>query len=277
MPDLGTRVSELSVKIQGSVATVTFASPSLRRTLQEDLWRTMEALETNPDVTVVVFTGRRNVFMTGADLGEILALKDRRSAAEYLDLPHSIVAQFCRSKKILIAAINGHCLGGGLELALACDIRLAADHVRDMEGRSVPYLGFPEARLGLVPALGGGYLAAGIVGPSQARELFFNAEPISAEHALQIGLVNAVVSRETLMEEAMRIAGKMAANSGFAVALTKPLLNLNRNEVSLDRALGDAREAFAECCVSGDTIARIKRLQTERLGSFRSSVGAGRG
>ena len=86
MPDPGTRVSELSVKIQGSIATVTFASPSLRRTLQEDLWRTMDALETNPDVTVVVFTGRRNVFMTGADLGEILALKDRRSAAEYLDL-----------------------------------------------------------------------------------------------------------------------------------------------------------------------------------------------
>ena len=274
MPNPGTRVRELSVKILGSIATVTFAAPSLRRTLQEDLWRTMDALETNSDITVVVFTGRRNVFMTGADLGEILALTDRRSAAEYLDLPHSIVTQFCHSKKILIAAINGHCLGGGLELALACDFRLATDHVRNMEGGSIPFLGFPEARLGLVPALGGGYLAAEIVGQSQAKALFFNAEPITAERALQIGLVNAVVSCETLMEEAMRIARKMAANSDSAVALTKPLLDLNRHEVNLDRALRDAREAFAECCVSVDTIERIKRLQAERLGNFRSSVGA---
>jgi enoyl-CoA hydratase len=265
------------VEIQGSIATVVFSSPSLRRALQEDLWQTMDALETNPDVTVVVFTGRRNVFMTGADLGEILALKDRLSAAEYLDLPHAIVAQFCRSKKILIAAINGHCLGGGLELALACDFRLATDHVRDIEGRSVPFLGFPEARLGLAPALCGGYLAARIVGPSQAKELFLYAEPITAEHALKIGLVNAVVSRETLMEEAWGIAQKMAANSASAIALTKPLLDFNRNGLNLDTAMRDAREAFAECCVSPDTIERIQRLRSERLGSFRSLVGAGRG
>jgi enoyl-CoA hydratase len=237
----------------------------------------MDALEANPDIAVVVFTGRRNVFMTGADLGEILALKDRRSAAEYLDLPHSIVAQFCHSKKILIAAINGHCLGGGLELALACDFRLAPDHIRDGEGRSVPFLGFPEVRLGLVPALCGAYLAAGVVGPSQARELLFSAEPVTAEHALRIGLLNAVVSRETLMPEALRMARNMAANSGSAVALTKPLLDLNRSQAGLAQALRDAREAFAECCVSDDTIKRIKRLQAERLGNFRSSVGAGRG
>ena len=75
MPRPGTPVTELSVEIQGSIATVVFASPSLRRTFQEDLWRTMDALEANPDIAVVVFTGRRNVFMTGADLGEILALE----------------------------------------------------------------------------------------------------------------------------------------------------------------------------------------------------------
>jgi enoyl-CoA hydratase/carnithine racemase len=272
-----TLVNELSVDIQGSIATVAFVSPSLRRTFQESLWRAMDTLEADPNVTVIVLTGRRNVFMTGADLGEILALKNRRSAAEYLDLPHSIVAQFCHSKKVLIAAINGHCLGGGLELALACDFRLVVDHVRDMEGRSVPFLGFPEARLGLAPALCGAHLAVGIVGPSQAKELLFNADTITAEHAFRIGLVNSVVSRERLLEEAFRIARKIAANSGFAVALTKPLVDSNRNQENLERALWDAREAFAECCVSEDTRERIKRLQAQRLGNFRSVAGFGRG
>jgi len=235
----------------------------------------MDTLEGNGGVAVIVFTGRRNVFMTGADLGEILALKDRRAAAEYLDLPHSIVTQFCRSRKILIAAINGHCLGGGLELALACDFRVAADHVRDLEGHSVPFLGFPEARLGLAPALGGAYLATGIVGPSKAKELFFYGDPVAAEHALKIGLVNAVVRRETFMEEVRYIAAKMAANSAAAVALTKPLLDRDRNGSSLDAALMDARQAFAECCVSSDTIERIRGLRNERLGKFRRAVGAG--
>jgi enoyl-CoA hydratase/carnithine racemase len=277
MPAPEAPATELSVELQGGIATVTFASPSLQRVFQEDLWRTMDTLENNPEVAVVVLTGRRNIFMTGADLGEILALKDRRAAAEYLDLPHSIVTQFCRSRKILIAAINGHCLGGGLELALACDFRLAVDHVRDMEGHSVPFLGFPEARLGLAPALGGAYLATGIVGSSNAKELFLYGEPVTAAHGLKIGLVNAVVSREALIEEARRIAGKMASNSAAAVALTKPLLNLDRSGRSLDCALMNAREAFAECCVSPETIERIRGLRSERLGKFRSAVGAVRG
>jgi len=272
-----TAANELSVEIQGNVATVTLASPSLRRALQEDLWRTMGILEDNPDVTVIVFTGRRNVFMTGADLGEILALKDRRSAADYLDLPHAIVTQFCNSRKILIAAINGYCLGGGLELALACDFRLVVDHVRDREGRSVPFMGFPEARLGLTPALCGAYFAARIVGPSQARDLFLNADPITSEHALRIGLVDAVVSRELLIEAALQMARKIAVNSSFAMGMTKSLLDQNRNEDGLDRALRDAREAFAACCISADTIARINRFRAERVGNFRGAVGAGRG
>lgn len=236
----------------------------------------MNDLEADPNIAVVIFTGRRSIFMTGAALGEIAVLKEWSAAVEYLELPHSIVSQFCNSGKVLIAAINGYCLGGGLELALACDLRLAVDQVRDVEGRGVPFLGFPEAQLGLVPALCGAYLAEEILGLARAKELFFVAEPITAEHALRIGLVNAVASRETLMDEALQLAQKIAANSSSSLALTKRLLHLRRDGASLEGAMRETRNAFAECCVSADTGERIRRLQAERVGKFRNSVGAGR-
>lgn len=262
---------ELTVALDGSIATVTFLATSLCRRFQEDLWRTMDALESNADVTVIIFTGRRQVFMTGAELGEIAALRDRVSASAYLELPHSIVVQFCNSRKVLIAAINGYCLGGGLELALACDYRIAVDAVTDLAGRKVGFLGFPEARLGLVPALGGGYLAAGLVGLAEAKELFFQADPIDAEHALRIGLVNRVVTAADFRDDVQRMAARMSAHSPLALGLTKQLLERQRNG-DLEAALAQTRTAFAECCAVGDLRQRIGRAKAERVGNFRNLV-----
>jgi enoyl-CoA hydratase len=269
-----TACAEVSVETRGSTAVVTFQSPSLGRSFQQDLWHIMNGLESDPDITVIVFTGRKSVFMTGADLGEIAALNDRRSAIEFLELPHLIVAQFCESTKILIAAINGYCLGGGLELALACDIRVAVDQVRDGDGQSVPFLGFPEAQLGLIPALGGAYLAIEVLGQSQANQLFLGAERITSDRALQIGLVSAVVARENLLDEVLRLAAKIAANSRSSLLLIKPLLHASRKGSSLDLAMRETREAFADCCVSGDKNERIGRMRAERLGRFRDAVSA---
>lgn len=234
----------------------------------------MTVLEADPDVAAIVLTGRRKVFMTGADLREIAALETPAAASEYMELPHEILAQLCRSKKIIIAAINGYCLGGGLELALACDYRLAVDRLTNAKGDDVPFLGFPETRLGLIPAACGAYLAAAVVGLPQAAEMFCSAEPLLATHALRIGLVNALAPAATLADEALRTASAMSANSLHAIALTKALLYRQRNG-ELDEVFRETRTAFADCCAAGDMRQRISALQAERLGQFRNSVAAG--
>jgi enoyl-CoA hydratase len=270
-----TASAELSLEVSGRTAILTFQSPSLGRGLQEDLWRTMNALNADPDIAVIVFTGRRNVFMTGAELSEVLALQDRHAAMQFLDLPHSIVRQFYESSKILIAAINGYCLGGGLELALTCDLRYAVDQVPGGNGESAGFFGFPEAELGLVPALGGAYFARDVLGTMRAKEMLFSAERINAHRALQIGLVNAIFPREALRDEVLRTAQGLSGHSLCALRSTKRLLHLGREAAPLEEALRETRHAFAECCVAGDKDDRIKRMRAERAGHFRQATAAG--
>lgn len=269
-------LNEVSVATKDRIAIVTFEAASLGRALQSDLSREMSDLESDSNIDVIIFTGRKSVFLTGADLREVKPLNDQRSASAFLELPHAIVRQFSDSSKILIAAINGYCLGGGLELALACDIRLVVDEVHDLDGCSVPFLGFPEAQMGLVPALGGACRAIEVVGMSQAKELFFTADRITAARALQIGLVNAVVRRNELIDQAEAMAGRIACNSSFALGHIKHLLHFCRQKSSLPESLAATSAAFVECCISGDKNERIERQKAEAVVRFRNSVGANR-
>jgi enoyl-CoA hydratase len=276
MPTAHGILNEVSVAIKDRIAIVTFEAASLGRGLQSDLSRTMSDLESDSSIDVIIFTGRKRVFLTGADLREVKPLNDRGSASAFLELPHAIVRQFSNSKKILIAAINGYCLGGGLELALSCDIRLVVDEVHDLDGCSVPFLGFPEAQVGLVPALGGAFRAIEVVGMSQAKELFFTADRITAARALQIGLVNAVVRRDELIDQAEAMAGRIANNSSFALGLIKHLLHSCRQKSNLTESLAATSEAFVDCCISGDKNERIERQKAEAVVRFRNSVGSKR-
>lgn len=274
MPNAATELAEVSLERRGQTALVTFQSPSLGRALQRDLWSVMNTLEAAPDIAVIVFTGRRNIFMTGADLTEVLALNDRASAIAFLELPHAIVKQFCESSKILIAAINGYCLGGGLELALTCDFRYAVNHVSDAESDNLPFIGFPEAELGLTPALGGAYFAREVLGLSRAKELLFGAARVDAQRALEIGLIHALFPRDALRDEVLLIADHICAHSASSLKLTKRLLHMHRQSPHLDEALTQTREAFADCCLAGDKDDRIRRMRAERVGRFREAVGA---
>jgi enoyl-CoA hydratase/carnithine racemase len=264
---------EISVSRKERIAIVTFESGALSRPLREELWRTMSDLDGDTETDAVILTGKKRVFMSGADLREVAALADERAVAEFLALAHRLVAKFCHSSKLIVAAINGYCLGGGLELALACDLRLAVSDFRDADGSSVPYLGFPEARLGLVPALGGAHLAAAIIGNGRANELLMSARPITAERAYEIGLVNALVPRERLLQGAEEMTREILINSALAVCGVKRLLQRSRYSPDLERALSDAREAFARCCASPETAARIARSREEQRIRFRQMAG----
>ncbi|MDA8235042.1 MAG: enoyl-CoA hydratase-related protein [Clostridia bacterium] len=127
----------------------------------------------------------------------------------------------------MIAALNGLALGGGCEFALACDIRIAEEHVK---------LGLPEVTLGLIPGLGGTQRMARLVGPAKAKELLFTGNPIPATEALRIGLVNQVVPTGQALEEALKMAKKLAKGAGVAMNYAKYLVNKG-TEVLLQDAL----------------------------------------
>lgn len=264
---------QISIERKSGIAIVTFEAAVLQRALREELWRAFTELENDPGTGVIIVTGKKNVFMAGADLKEVTVLDGEESVADFLGLAHTLVERFCRSPKPVIAAINGYCLGGGLELALACDLRFAVSDFDDAEGRPIPYLGFPEARLGLIPAVGGAHLAAELIGPGRAKELLFSARPITAQRAYDIGLVNRLACRATLMDEAEEAAREMLANSPLALAQTKGLLSRSSYTLNLRAALDDARHAFAVCCQSEEAAACIARSREEQRVAFRRLAG----
>ena len=133
-------------------------------------------------------------------------------------------------RQVTIAAVNGFALGGGCELALACDIRIAAENAR---------FGLPEVGLGILPGGGGTQRLARIVGVGRAKEMIFTCDPIDAQEAYRIGLANHVVPREKLMEECFAMAERIASKASFAVSMAKSAVNLS---MGVDMTSGCTRE-----------------------------------
>jgi enoyl-CoA hydratase/carnithine racemase len=264
---------DLSITRKNGIAMITFEATGLRHSLIYALWRTLNQLEGDPETRTVILTGRRNVFLTGADLEEVTELADRRTAAEFLTIPKLLIGRIYHSRKVLIAAINGYCLGGGLELALACDLRIAVDEVKDWEGQSVPYLGFPEANLGIVPPLGGVRLLAETIGLGRAKELLFSARSITGQRAYEIGLVNMLASPDRIVVEAEALASQILRNTALAIGEMKSLLHSNQYSVDFEAALSEATEAFARCCSSHEKDERIAVLRQGQRTRFKATVG----
>ncbi len=184
--------------------------------LLQALGEALEQLARNPEVRALVLhgSGSRH-FCAGADRDEL----SRRGPEEALDLEaRRVFENLARWPWPTVAAIRGAALGGGLELALACDVRLAA---RDA------VFGFPETALGLIPAAGGCLRAPRILGDSLAREMVLFGRQLSAEEALRFGLVSQVLPGEELLERALALAGKAAARHSLATRLAKQALGLS--------------------------------------------------
>jgi len=265
--------SDLSIIRRNGIATITLEATKLRHSLVYGLWRTLCELEGDPEIRALIVTGRKNVFLTGADLKEVTDLGDGRTASEFLTIPRLLIGRIYHSQKVVIAAINGYCLGGGLELALACDLRIAVDEVRDWEGRSVPYLGFPEANLGIIPPLGGVRFLAETIGLGRAKELLFSAKPVTGLRAYEMGLVNMLASPERLLDEAEALAAQILRNTALAIGEMKALLHKNQYSANFEGALNEANEAFARCCSSGEKDERIATLRQGQKTKFRASTG----
>ena len=237
-----------------SVAIITLNRPEVLNAMNRQLWIDFEsALDTaiqDREIKVLVITGIGRAFSTGADLKESKT-RTKEDYRAYLVGLQEVSRRIIRLEKPTIAAINGYALGSGYELALACDIRIAAEDAQ---------IGSPEARVTSSVTGGALRLVQDLIGPAKARELLFTGEYISGREAERIGLVNRAVPLERLMAEAMTMARKMAANSAFSIKLIKRGLLMAQDSVSLE-ALMDYEIEACLACVS-------TRERTESLQDF---------
>jgi enoyl-CoA hydratase/carnithine racemase len=196
---------------RGSVALLTLNRPpvnALSRTLLDAILHAVEGCARDHDVRAVVLTGGRRAFSAGADVREIEPLSDA-GARDWISHGQRVLNEIGSINRPVVAAIEGFCLGGGLELALACHMRVAG---RDAE------LGLPEIRLGIIPGFGGTQRLPRLVGSGAALELMLTGDSIGAERALAVGLVNRVVEAGRAVEAAVELATRVASRSATAAA-----------------------------------------------------------
>jgi enoyl-CoA hydratase len=209
----------LLVEKKKGVALVTLNRPEFRNALDSQTWSEIkdffQSNQFDQELIVVVITGAGGkAFASGAD---IKMLQSRTALETLRGETHAVLSLVENFNKPVIAAIDGFALGGGCELAMACDIRIATPKSK---------LGQPEVGLGLIPGGGGTQRLQKLVGLAKAKELIFTGEIITAEQALQIGLVNKVVeSSDALIPETMLMANKIAEKGPLAVSLAKMAIN----------------------------------------------------
>jgi enoyl-CoA hydratase len=240
---------------QGGIATIKLNRPKVLNAMNKQLWldfqEALEDVKNDPEMKVLIITGEGRAFSTGADLKDS---KDRtiEQYRDYLVELQETSRKIIRFEKPTIAAINGYALGSGYELALACDIRIAAEEAK---------IGSPEARVTSSVTGGAMRLVQELIGPGKARELLFTSEYIDGKEAERIGLVNRAVPLEGLMEEARKMAEKMAENASFSIKMIKKGLNMARDGVSLDALMDFEIEACLACVFTKERQESLKEFE----------------
>ena len=226
---------------KGHVALIKLNRPQVLNAMNRQLWldfqSALEEVQNDAEIQVLVITGEGRAFSTGADLKDS---KDR-SLEEYrlyLEALQETSRKIIRFEKPTIAAINGYALGSGYELALACDIRIAAEEAK---------IGSPEAKVTSSVTGGAMRLVQDLVGPGKACELLYTAQYIDGIEAARIGLVNQTVPLEKLMETTFTMANQIAENSPFSLKMIKRGLLMARGEASMEAVMDYEVEACLAC------------------------------
>lgn len=235
------------IEREGAIATIVLNRPkalnALNATVLAELVKAFDELEADKGVRAVVITGSGDkAFAAGADIGELNQLGDRAAATAKAKAGHKITAKIEHSRLPVIMAINGFALGGGLELAMAGDIRIAA---------STAKLGQPEVNLGIIAGFGGSQRLPRLVGPGMASYLLLSGEMITADEAKQANLVDKVVPAEQLLPEAKRLANAIAAKAPLAIAATKRAIHKGM-QMDLHDALELEADEFGAVAITGD-------------------------
>lgn len=237
----------------------TDAMNALNSQFFSDLYSLLNKLDNDDEIRVIILTGRgEKAFAAGSDIKEMenLSPHDARSFAL---IAGKAVNKIETVNKPVIGAINGYALGGGCELALACDFRIASEKA---------VFGQPEINLGLIPGSGGIQRLSRLIGLLRSKEMVFTGEVINADTAHNYGLLNKVVPHESLMEEANKMALKMADKSGIMLGLIKSSFNAGRN-MDLSSALTFEIQCFAECFATEDKKEGFSAFSEKRAPNFK--------
>ena len=249
------------VTIAERIATVTLNNPPsnlLNTSVLKELDQLFGTLEADLAVRVVILTASGRSFCTGADIKELAEISTMHQGAEFSGRGQALLNRIERFDKPVIAAINGTCLGGGLELAMACHMRVAAAEIP---------LGLPEIKLGIIPGFGGTQRLSRIIGPSKAAELILTGEIITSEQALAMGLVNRVVPAQEVLQDAKAMGTTVTAKGRLA---TQAALRAIRTSLDSALAEGLARESelFGELCETADKKEGTTAFLEKRLPKF---------
>ncbi|HET9963565.1 MAG TPA: enoyl-CoA hydratase-related protein [Nitrospiraceae bacterium] len=247
--------------ISHHIARITLRNPPanvLNLSMLKELGQVLSEAEEEDFVRVVIITGAGRFFCAGADMNELAHLNGAHAGVEFAVRGQSLFNRIERLDKPVLAAINGPCVGGGLELALACHIRIAA--------QAVP-LGLPEVKLGLIPGFGGTQRLPRVIGASNAAEMILTGESLSAEEALRTGLVSRVVPPDELLSQASAIAAQIAARSKGAI---EAALHAIRGglDIPLSEGLDREAELFGRLCATPEKQQAVQAFLEKRQAKF---------
>jgi enoyl-CoA hydratase len=222
---------------------------ALNSQVLEELEATFDAIDLDATRAVILTGAGEKSFVAGADIGEMSTLTKAEGEA-FGKKGNDVFTKIETFPIPVIAAINGFALGGGCEIAMACDIRIAADNA---------LFGQPEVGLGIIPGFGGTQRLARLVGMGRAKEIIFTCDNINAEEAYRIGLVNKVVAKEELMDAAKKMAAKIISKGSFAVSIAKAAIN-NGYDMDIKNAVEMEANLFGITCNTHD--------KNEGMGAF---------
>lgn len=232
---------------------------SLNTAVVERLERSLQDLEQDGSVKVIVITGAgEKAFVAGGDIKEMVDMAPLEARA-YARRGQQVIALIERMTKPVIAAVNGYALGGGLELALACDFIYAADKAK---------LGLPEVTLGVIPGFGGTQNLARLIGPNRAKELIFSGKVLTAQQAKEWGIVNEVFPAQDLAVKVKEIAGLIARNGMLAVASAKDAI-VNGLNMPKEEGLRYENSLFSTLFASQDQKEGMKAFIAKRKADFK--------
>lgn len=250
----------VSLEVTDAVATLTLQRPpmnALNRQMQSEIREAAQEVSSRRDVGAVIVYGGPKVFAAGADIKEMGALAYQDMLRESTDLQDCFTA-VARIPQPTIAAVTGYALGGGCELALCCDLRIAADDAR---------LGQPEILLGIIPGAGGTQRLPRLIGVSRAKDLILTGRHVDAAEALSFGMVNSVVPADEVYPTALDLAGRLARGPALALRAAKEAVD-HGMDVDLATGLDIERVRFAALFATDDQAEGMAAFTEKRPPSF---------
>lgn len=245
------------------VATVTLNRPealnAFSKDVIEEIIKALEDVQNDENVRVVVLTGAgEKAFSAGADIKAMVGMNALK-ARELSLMGERLCLAFENLEKPVIAALNGYALGGGLEVAMSCDLRIAAENAR---------MGQTEVNIGLIPGWGGTQRLTRLVGKAKAKELVFTGRMIDARTAEQLGIINMVVPQDKFRETVRQFAIELASKAPVAIRVAKALINKGEN-IGLDSALALEREGFGVVASTEDLKEGVSAFTEKRKPTFK--------